>query len=374
MAQRLMAMTIVVVASFAACAEGDTESYRFLGGEKVQLIIEPASLGEIKEQVVSDEGSVMLPTGSTVNIKGKTIAEARTPLAEQMKKDTGAKVVNVRILVLDQPPRKVNVGGEVRQPRSITLTAGVPLSLVGAIQEAGGLNEQGDPTRVNLIHTDNDGKRTSSTYDLNKLALPGTADLGPRLAAGDVVLVPRGDRYVFNGEFNKIGLVSVGDLHLEPGEKPTLSRAIAGAGGVRREADLKKLKILRLNDKGTRDVITPNDGNVQRDPILMNGDIVQLPALQQQITPAPAKSVSIIGKVRSPGVYSIPENGLKLSKLVVLAGNFTEFAKSKKVIVNRPGAGCLKEVNVDDILKNGAWENDVELQDGDVIYVKERAF
>ena len=370
----MIASLAALLSRGGAAQDNEADAYRFIGGEKVQLIFDPASLGEIKEQVVSDEGVITLPTGSTVNVKGKTNLDARELLARQIQKDTSAKQARVRILILDQPPRKINVGGEVRLAKSITLTPGVPLSLIGAIQEAGGVNEQGDPTRVNLVRTEADGKRTSSVIDLTKLAQPGSADLGPKLIAGDVVLVPRGEHYVFNGEFNRIGVISVGDLHMEPGEKPLLSRVIAGTGGLRRDADVKSLKIMRMKPDGVREVIMPYGGATPQDPLLISGDIVQVAAKEQAVANAPLKSVSLLGKVRTPGIYAIGENGLKLSKLIVQAGGFTEFAKSKKVVLNRPGASCLSEIDVDAILKKGAWQNDVELQDGDVVNVPERAF
>src|SRR5436190_12101773 len=111
----------------SARAEADAETYRFIGGEKVQLKFIPATIGEIADQILSDEGVASLPTGSFVNVKGKTPAEARATIVEQLKKDTTVVNPQVRILVLDYPPRKVYVAGQVRTPKSIVLTPGVPL-------------------------------------------------------------------------------------------------------------------------------------------------------------------------------------------------------------------------------------------------------
>ncbi|HLX62009.1 MAG TPA: SLBB domain-containing protein [Planctomycetota bacterium] len=366
---------LVALTACAARAESDSDAYRFIGGEKIQLKFNPANAGEIAEQVVNDNGNISLPTGSTVNIKGKTAAEAQKIIADQVMKDTTILNVKVTLSVLDYPPRKVYVAGDVRKPGSTTLTPGVPVYLLSVLQDAGGVSESGDPTRVNIVHTDSDGKRSSVVIDTTKLAQPGSADLGPKLLPGDTVLVPRGDHFVFSGEFNRVGMIPVGDLHMEPGEKMLLSRVIAGLGGLKKEADAKKLKIFRLKPDGTRDVITPFENGVgKEDPLLKNGDIVEVTAKPQTKESTLASSVSIIGKgIKTPGTYPIGENGLKLSKLVMLAGGLSEFANGKKVTINRPGSGIIKIVDVDAILK-GNWDEDIELKDGDIVNVKERAF
>ena len=112
---------LAVLASPKARAQADGEFYHFIGGEKIELRFEPVTVGDIKEQVVSDDGTVTLPTGSTVSIKGKTPFDAKAVISDRMKKDTGAKFVQVRILVLEYPLRKIVVAGEVRTPKSIAL-------------------------------------------------------------------------------------------------------------------------------------------------------------------------------------------------------------------------------------------------------------
>ncbi len=376
---RTIAMALLAVcaalAPRGAFAESETEAYRFSGGEKLLLRFTPA-IGELPEQIVSDDGNISLPSGVLLNIKGKTLAEAKKLTVSKALEETTVKQVAVQIIVLEYPPRKISVGGEVRTPKSITLTPGVPLSLLGALQEAGGISEQGDPTRVNVVRIGADGKNTSLTIDATRLAQPGSADLGLRLQAGDTIVVPRGDHFTFSGEFNRTGVVTVGDLRMESGEKPTLVRVIASLGGFKKEADTKKLKILRLKADGSREVLTPFAAGVgAQDPLLLNGDIVEVPSKIQVKENAPAATVSITGKVRTPGVYQIGETGLKLSKLIMLAGGMTEFAKSTKVTLNRPGNnGSLQVIDVRAILKDGAWNLDVELKDGDVVNVPERAF
>ncbi len=82
------ALLLAVLAPRWAFAESEPDSYHFNGGEKIQLRFVPVTLGEVPEQNVSDEGNVGLPSGTTVNIKGKTHVQARQIIGEQMIKDT----------------------------------------------------------------------------------------------------------------------------------------------------------------------------------------------------------------------------------------------------------------------------------------------
>ncbi len=274
----LMILMAAVSAQFAL-AESSADSHPLIGGERIELRFEPASVGEIKDQVIREDGTITLPTGSTVQIKDKTLDEAKKIIAEQLQKDTGARAVQVRILVLEYPPSRIFIAGEVRTPKSIALTSNIRMTLLLALLEAGGISEKGDPTRVTVMRVNGEGKGQNQVIDTTKLAESESGGLGPKLLSGDVIMVPPADHYLFNGEFNKPGYASLGELRLEPNEKPHLSRAIMGQGGLKRDADVSKLKILRLRPDGSREVLTPlADSAKPQDPILQNGDIVDLPA------------------------------------------------------------------------------------------------
>jgi protein involved in polysaccharide export with SLBB domain len=287
--------------------------------------------------------------------------------------------VNVIILLWEVPPGKVFLAGEVHTPKALVLSPSVPMNVLAALLEVGGITEKGDPTHVTLLRTDADGKQRNQVIDTTKLSMGDSTEANPKLISGDVLMVPPADHYTFNGEFNKPGYVGMGDLHLESMEKPLLSRAIMGIGGIKKEADLSKLKILRLRKDGSREVLTPlADGTAVKDTTLQSGDIIDLPAKLTQKEPLPtqsAQSVTITGKVRSPGIYPVGESGLKLSRLILAAGGTTEFAKGSRVTINRPSEkGRLIVVNVDNIIKKGNWDQDVDLMEGDVVNVPERGY
>src|SRR3954470_22228202 len=86
--------------------------YKFMGGERVRLLV-PSSIGESIEQLVSDDGFISLPIGGTLNIKGKTILEAHELLKNALKEESTTKRVFGAIAILDIPPRRIFVTGEV---------------------------------------------------------------------------------------------------------------------------------------------------------------------------------------------------------------------------------------------------------------------
>ena len=88
--------------------------------------------------------------------------------------------------------------------------------------------------------------------------------------------------------------------------------------------------------------------------------------------------VYLVGPVRVPGPQEIPSDEvLTLSKAILRAGGFGDYADKHKVRVTRKGAAAggqdqVLTVDVGEILEKGKTESDLPLQPGDLIYVPER--
>lgn len=88
--------------------------------------------------------------------------------------------------------------------------------------------------------------------------------------------------------------------------------------------------------------------------------------------------VYLVGPIRVPGPQDIPsDETFTLSKAVLRAGGFTDFANQHHVKVTRPakGAGGRDQtfvVDVANILEKGNTETDLILEPGDMIYVPDR--
>ena len=87
--------------------------------------------------------------------------------------------------------------------------------------------------------------------------------------------------------------------------------------------------------------------------------------------------IQIQGEVRQPGVLEIyAGDNLTLNEAILRAGGFLQFANPKKVQVTRRKRNQTQtfEINVQEIQRNGAVERDIQLEDGDRIFVPKTFF
>jgi len=90
-------------------------------------------------------------------------------------------------------------------------------------------------------------------------------------------------------------------------------------------------------------------------------------------------SVYVVGQVRTAGAVDIPSDEmLTLSKAILKAGGFADFADKKRVRITRQnGAGDSPKkpfvVDVSAIFEKGKTETDISLEPGDLIFVPSRA-
>ena len=88
--------------------------------------------------------------------------------------------------------------------------------------------------------------------------------------------------------------------------------------------------------------------------------------------------VYLVGPVHQPGPQEIPSDEiLTLSKAILRAGGFTDFADKKSVKVTRQAktSGGKDEtftINVGKVLERGTTESDLPLEAGDLIFVPEK--
>jgi protein involved in polysaccharide export with SLBB domain len=88
--------------------------------------------------------------------------------------------------------------------------------------------------------------------------------------------------------------------------------------------------------------------------------------------------VYLVGAVRVPGPQDIPSDEvLTVSKAILRAGGFTDYADQRNVKITRKGStpGAPDQtfvVNVEDILEKGKFGDDLPLKPDDLIYIPER--
>lgn len=170
------------------------------------------------------------------------------------------------------------------------------------------------------------------------------------------------------GEFK-----TTGPLRTPPGVKPTLVTTILRSGGLTENADLTRVKLLRL-ESGKSLVEEVNvqaileGAGLQSDLDLNPGDIV--------VVPPYAPVVYVTGNVVKPGVIQLsPDEELTAYAAILRCGGFARFAKIRGVYVLRDrGNGEKTRINVDIKQVQAGKMPDVILQGKDIVVVPEKFF
>jgi protein involved in polysaccharide export with SLBB domain len=89
--------------------------------------------------------------------------------------------------------------------------------------------------------------------------------------------------------------------------------------------------------------------------------------------------VYLVGRIRAPGPQDIPSDEVfTLSKAVLRAGGFSDYADQRNVRVTRKGKGLGTSeqtfiVNLEDVIEKGKTESDLVLQVGDLVFIPEKS-
>lgn len=238
---------------------------------------------------VGSDGTINYPFIGSVQASGRQVDQIRSDISQRLATFIPDPQVEVRIAAFNA--QAVVVSGEVRTPNRQPLTA-VPLTLIEAINAAGGFTEDADLRNVTV-------QRGGRVYhvDVQGFLSGGLTQNNPVLRNGDVVSVPRRraeEAYVL-GEVARPDVV---DLSLEP---ITLTQALTRRGGLKQpRADARgvlvfrnaggRIRVFQLDTSspvglllGTRFVLEPGDVvYVLRSPLQRWNDTIAriLPTVQ----------------------------------------------------------------------------------------------
>ena len=153
--------------------------------------------------------------------------------------------------------------------------------------------------------------------------------------------------------------------------KMTLLDLLVMAGGYTKDADTKRVKLIRGDTSyfiNLYDLIYR--GEVDQNVIIDDGDVIDVPEL-----PEYGERVYVLGEVNKQGVYSLKEAPDLLAALS-FAGSYTRTAVEENTLIIRgyqPGAKPLVfTADVSAILKKGDISQNIPLMDGDILYVPRR--
>ncbi|WDE98056.1 SLBB domain-containing protein [Lentisphaera profundi] len=232
---------------------------------------------------VSTNGFITLPYLGAIKISGLNETEAEATLKKSLEKDLYQKAT-MSVVVVRKAVGHIYIYGAVSKPGKVEIPLEGEISLAQSISEVGGFSKWADPKKAYII------KKMTPTSELKQQFvdfeavynnLASQANLN--LQKNDIIVIPSlADGAVTPGSIEVIveGKVeNPGTVLFEPGERPTLVRAIIKAGNFNKFADKRDVRLVRrANGKTTIiqvDVLEMLEkGQIHKDIKLQSGDLI----------------------------------------------------------------------------------------------------
>ncbi|MEM8639313.1 MAG: SLBB domain-containing protein [Cyanobacteria bacterium P01_G01_bin.54] len=391
-------------------------AYTLGGGDVLQINVfdVPEYTGQY---TVGIDGTINMPLLGEVLVGGATIAQVNQYLQAAYSEYLVRPFVNTTLIAF----RAVNIviAGEVARPGNYTNIESSTnrrfLTVVEALELADGVTLSADIRNVQLRRR---SQGLEQVYRLNlwEFLQNGDARQNVTLRDGDSLFVPAATvtdpvdiqvlldasfapnvlqpiPVAIAGEVNRPGTYVVASGNV-PGaaQPPTVTEAIARAGGIKTSADVRNIRLRRRDRWGNEEILDINlwalirEGDITQDMVLQPNDAIVIPraeVLNPEETLAIATAsfspeqiqVSVIGEVTGPGRLTLPPNST-LNQGIFAAGGFNQ-SRAKKGFVdlirlNPDGSVTNRKIDVDFAVGLND-ENNPLLRNGDVIVVRRNA-
>lgn len=186
---------------------------------------------------VQEDGTVTYAYAPNIPAAGRTVSEVRDDLVSRLSRVIEDPQVDIKIVGFRS--QKAYVTGEVKQPGVYPVTE-VPLTLIDALNQAGGLTSAADWRSVTFTRGDK-----TEVIELDDFYAHGDISQNRLLQHGDIVHVNRNDAqkvYVL-GDVKRAGSVTLNRYGLN------LAQALSDTGGLNENtADANGVFVLRKSD------------------------------------------------------------------------------------------------------------------------------
>lgn len=324
---------------------------------------------------VMGDGSIEFSYVGRLRVGGHSVDRIAEALAARLEKDLFKKAT-VQVAMSTFVEGSITIAGAVGTPGQIPYNSGTMITLLEAIVQVGGLaeNSAGNEVQIHRLVGDGSLRREVITADVATMFEKGDLSRDQYLQPRDFIFVPDLGQGEKRKEYLVLGEIGMEGFHSWR-EGVDIIRAVTGAGGVSKDAQLDSVRLLRPNESGAYQAI-PIDlsvlfaGGMQENKQVLPEDILYVPSKGN----ASAGQVYILGEVVRPGTAELPLNkSITLSRMILLRGGGTEGADLRKVrLIRTAPDGTRQELPYDikRILDDGRFEDDIPLQDQDVIIVK----
>ncbi|MEW5693886.1 MAG: SLBB domain-containing protein [Candidatus Hydrogenedentota bacterium] len=365
------------------------EDYRIGIGDVLEISVYPdETLSSVV--TVGFDGKIGIPKVGEFRAQGKTTTEIDAAVTSVLKKYI--KRPEVVVAVKEFKSRKVLVFGEVVRPGSFILPPST--RLLEILTQAGLKDEKSDLESITVIHPDGDRE----ILNLRKVIEEGDITQNIILKPDDTLYVPEKPKeemkiigvdtdkivayekepavkekeeekvisyiYVF-GEAKKPG-----KIEYDPAEDiMTVKRALTLAGWYSEKANLESAKVIRANN--IQEPVNLNrlifQADMSQDLILYQGDSLFIPESKEM-------GIYVLGHIKKPGFYRITK-GMTVLQAIALAEHekWGALLKDTKLVRSWPNRPTVYSINLEKLLFRGDIKQNMELKDGDVIFVPETA-
>ncbi len=272
----LLACIGLALAAAGPAAGGGQSASDYRIGARDLLEITVLGVAEINKLVVrvSEEGLITLPLLGEVDVNNLTRSEVERELTRRV----GEKYVRnpqVTVFIQEYLSKRVSVLGAVERPGPFELLG--RQTVLSVISQAGGLTRDAGKEII-VIRQIEGGDSTTIRIPIDDLFIKGDAKLNIPLEPDDVVTVPV-DKLVPIYVFGQVR--NPGALQVRKSSLPSLTQAIAQAGGFSDRAVKSKVRIRRKDASGKELEITVNVKNILRGKLrdipLQENDTVYVP-------------------------------------------------------------------------------------------------
>ncbi|WP_289098608.1 polysaccharide export protein [uncultured Pseudoalteromonas sp.] len=193
---------------------------------------------------VDPDGTITFAYAPNIPAAGKTVKEVRNELVKRLSRVIEDPQIDVKVVGFRS--QKAYVTGEVNTPGVLPVTD-IPLTLVDALNKAGGLTESADWRTVTFTRGDK-----TEIIKLDDFYAKGDISQNRLLKHGDIVHVNRNDmqKVFVLGDVKRAGTVGVNRYGL------SLAQALSETGGINENtADANGVFVLRKRNLETDGVI-----------------------------------------------------------------------------------------------------------------------
>ncbi|MDD7983526.1 SLBB domain-containing protein [Lentisphaera marina] len=232
---------------------------------------------------VSTNGFITLPYLGAINISELNEREAESNIKQALEKDLYQKAT-ISVVVVKKAVGYIYIYGAVGVPGKVEIPLEGEISLAQAISEVGGFSKWADPKKAYIIKKNQENTELKHQFvDFEAVYNNLASKANLKLQKNDMIVIPSlADGAVTPGSIEVIveGKVETpGTILFEPGERPTLVRAIIKAGNFNKFADKSDVRLVRRSAGSTKIIKVDvkemlEKGQIHKDIKLQSGDLI----------------------------------------------------------------------------------------------------